>query len=60
MIFSPLAGGLLAGSDAARRPLAGAQRWGGPAFMQEQLAIAERLDGLAHEWGHPPAQLALA
>ncbi len=44
----------------ARSPLAGAQRWGGPAFPREQLAVAERLDGLADAWGHPPAQIALA
>ncbi len=60
VIFSPLAGGLLAGSEAARRPLAGAQRWGGPAFTREHLALAERLEGLAQAWGQPPAQIALA
>jgi aryl-alcohol dehydrogenase-like predicted oxidoreductase len=60
VIFSPLAGGLLAGVAAAERPRGGAQRWGGPAFSPEQIAIAHRLDGLARAWGLPPAQLALA
>ena len=61
--FSPLAGGLLAGSKAANRPYSGSQRWRGsaePAFSQDQLMIAEELDRLGDEWGHRPSQLALA
>jgi aryl-alcohol dehydrogenase-like predicted oxidoreductase len=61
--FSPLNGGLLAGSKAANRPYSGNQRWRGsaePAFSQEQLRVAEELDRLGDEWGHRPSQLALA
>ena len=61
--FSPLAGGLLAGAEAANRPYSGTQRWRGSpdaAFAPEQLAVAEKLDALGAEWGHRPAQLALA
>ena len=59
-LFSPLAGGLLAGTTAARRPVAGAARWGGPTFTEAQIALAQQLDDLAARWGLPPAQVALA
>ena len=61
--FGPLAGGLLAGAEAANRPYVGNQRWRGsadPAFSPEQVAVAEKLDALGAEWGHRPAELALA
>jgi aryl-alcohol dehydrogenase-like predicted oxidoreductase len=59
-VFSPLAGGLLAGTAVAARPVSGAQRWGGRAFSLAELEAARRLDALAESWGQPPAQLALA
>ena len=57
--FSPLAGGLLAGSTTATREIGGAARWGGRGHTEEQIAFASKLDALAGEWGIPSAQLAL-
>jgi len=59
-VFSPLAGGLLAGMETVRRPIAGSRRWGGTGFTAEQVNLARQLDGLAGAWERPPAQLALA
>ena len=58
--FSPLAGGLLSGSAALERPYIGNLRWGGTGFSEEQAQLTRKLDSLAKEAGHPPAQLALA
>jgi aryl-alcohol dehydrogenase-like predicted oxidoreductase len=60
VVFSPLAGGLLAGQSARKRSWSGETRWGGGAFTSSQLAAAEELDAIAAEWGHSPAELALA
>lgn len=60
LVFSPLAGGLLAGLAVRERSWSGEKRWGGGAFTPSQLAAAEELDALASEWGHDPAELALA
>ena len=60
VVFSPLAGGLLAGRAARERDWSGEKRWGGSTFTPSQLAAAEQLDALATEWGHDPAELALA
>lgn len=60
VVFSPLAGGLLAGGAARDREWSGEKRWGGGAFTPSQLAAAERFDALAAQWGHPSTQLALA
>ena len=60
IVFSPLAGGLLAGRVARERDWSGEKRWGGGAFTPSQLAAAEELDALGSEWGHDPAELALA
>ncbi len=58
--YSPLGGGLLAGTAAATRPISGGQRWGGAAFSETQLQIAAGMDQLSAKWGVPSAQLALA
>ncbi|MFO1158596.1 MAG: aldo/keto reductase [Reyranellaceae bacterium] len=58
-VFSPLAGGLLAGPAVRQRAAAGSRRWGGPGFTAGQIALAERLEALSAESGHPPAVLAL-
>jgi aryl-alcohol dehydrogenase-like predicted oxidoreductase len=59
-VFSPLAGGLLAGPDVRARAVAGSRRWGGSGFTPQQVTLAERLEAVAAETGHPPAVLALA
>lgn len=58
-VFSPLAGGLLAGS-ATSRTYTGNARWGGPGFTDAELAFAEQFTALADAWGCTPAHLALA
>ncbi len=57
--FSPLAGGLLTGVQALRRP-SRFQRRGGQGPAPEQVAVAEKIEALGNEWGHPPAHVALA
>ena len=59
-LWSPLAGGLLAGRSAAARPIAGNQRWGGQGFSGQQIALAGQVEDLARQWGHDPDQVALA
>ena len=58
--FSPIAGGLLTSARERARPYAGETRWGGGRFTDSQLAAAARLEEIATEWGHTPAQCALA
>ena len=60
--FSPLASGLLAGGELAKRPSTGSLRWLAgvdSVHSPEELAVAEKLDTLGAEWGYSPAQLAL-
>ena len=60
--FSSLGGGLLSGVANTRRSISGTQRWrsgGGNSYTPEQVAVAEELENLSAEWGHPPAHLAL-
>jgi aryl-alcohol dehydrogenase-like predicted oxidoreductase len=59
-VFSPLAGGLLAGPAVRQRPVAGGLRWGASGFSGRQVALAERLEAQAAESGQSPAVLALA
>src|SRR5258707_3567546 len=56
-VFSPLAGGLLAGPAVRQRPVAGGLRWGASGFSSRQGALAERLGGPACENGPPPPAL---
>jgi aryl-alcohol dehydrogenase-like predicted oxidoreductase len=58
-VFSPLAGGLLAGPQTRSRTYTGAKRWGGQGFSQAQLQLADELQAVAEEAGHAPAELAL-
>lgn len=58
--YSALAGGLLAGTEVLKRPISGAQRWGGPAFSPAQIEIASQLDDIAEQNGFSTPQLALA
>ena len=60
VVFSPLAGGLLAPAALRNRTYAGEKRWGGGTFTESQRALAERLEQVAAEWGYSPAELALA
>jgi aryl-alcohol dehydrogenase-like predicted oxidoreductase len=59
VVFSPLAGGLLAGAGARSKDWAGETRWGGGRFTESQLAAATQLEELAREWDSTPAELAL-
>lgn len=59
-VFSPLAGGLLAGPEVRARAVAGSRRWGGSGFTVPQVALAERLEALSAETVQSPAVLALA
>jgi len=59
-VFSPLAGGLLAGPSKRNEAFVGRRRWGGTAFTAREVALAEELERLAARHGHSPATLALA
>ncbi len=58
--YSPLGGGLLAGAHLARRRYVGDRRWGGRAFNDHELRIADSLDTASTKWGKPPAAVALS
>ncbi len=58
--FSPIAGGLLTSALERERPYAGEARWGGGHFTASQVAAATQLEQIASDWGHTPAQCALA
>jgi 1-deoxyxylulose-5-phosphate synthase len=59
-VFSPLAGGLLAGRAVRAREIIGRKRWGGSGFSDREIALAEQLEQLATLHGQSPAALALA
>jgi aryl-alcohol dehydrogenase-like predicted oxidoreductase len=59
-VFGPLSGGLLAGTDALRRPVSGDQRWGFAGFTPAQLDLAKSFNAIASECNVAPATLALA
>ncbi len=59
-VFSPLAGGLLAGPSKRNDVFAGRRRWGGTAFTTQEIALAEELERIAAQHGYSPATLALA
>ena len=59
--FSPLGGGLLAGSKLLERSVSGWQRFGSKrTYPAEQVDLARRVEALSAEWGIGPAPLALA
>lgn len=58
--FAPLHGGLLAGARAGDRKVSGDQRFGGPGFSDEELAIGRAVEQLSREWGLQPNQVSLA
>jgi len=58
-VFSPLAGGLLAGPAVRERAVAGSRRWGGSGFTPAQVALAKRLEAVAASVDLSPAVLAL-
>jgi aryl-alcohol dehydrogenase-like predicted oxidoreductase len=62
--FNPVGGGILAGVAATQRPprfqQPGAVAQRRATYTPEQITIAEKLEALGAEWGHPPAHLALA
>ena len=59
--FSPLGGGLLAGSAVLERSVSGWQRFGSArTYPPEQIATARRVETLGAEWGIEAAPLALA
>jgi aryl-alcohol dehydrogenase-like predicted oxidoreductase len=57
--YSPLAGGLLAGSRSAERPYAGNARWMGANFTSAELQLARDIDDRLADWNCSPAQAAL-
>jgi aryl-alcohol dehydrogenase-like predicted oxidoreductase len=59
-VFSPLAGGLLAGPSKRNDVFVGRRRWGGTTFTPREIALAEELERLAALHGYAPAILALA
>jgi len=59
-VFSPLAGGLLAGVSKRSESFVGRRRWGGTDFTAREIALAEELERLAARHGHSPSTLALA
>lgn len=59
-VFSPLAGGLLAGPSKRNEAFVGRRRWGGTAFTPREIALAEALERLAARHGYSPVTLALA
>jgi aryl-alcohol dehydrogenase-like predicted oxidoreductase len=63
--YGSLNGGLLAGTHVLQRPIVGLQRFredkSKPVpFAEAEVEAATKLEGLASEWGHAPAHLALA
>lgn len=59
VVFSPLAGGLFAGTAARTREVVGRRRWGGPGFSGREIALAEQLERIAALHGQTPTALAL-
>lgn len=58
--YAPLHGGLLADLAVLDRDVSGDQRYGGPGFSQDEVAVARELDRLAREWGLGMHQVSLA
>ncbi|MDT0170932.1 aldo/keto reductase [Pseudarthrobacter sp. BRE9] len=58
--YAPLHGGLLADLRVLERSIAGDQRFAGPGFPPQEIAIAREVDRLSREWGLEPYQASLA
>ena len=58
--YAPLHGGLLADLRVLDRGTHGDQRFGGPGFVESEIAIARAVDAYSREWNLEPYQLSLA
>lgn len=58
--YAPLHGGLLADLRVLERDVAGDQRFAGPGFPAQEVAIAREVDRLSREWGLELYQTSLA
>jgi aryl-alcohol dehydrogenase-like predicted oxidoreductase len=58
--YAPLHGGLLADLSVLDRPIAGGKRYGGPGYLESEIAVARQLDRLARTWGLGMQQVSLA
>lgn len=58
--YAPLHGGLLADLRVLERDVAGDQRFAGPGFPAQEIAIAREVDRLSREWGLELYQTSLA
>lgn len=58
--YSPLLGGLLAGSEVVAREFSGWKRWREAGFSEPELEIGRKVEALSQEWGLRPHQVSLA
>ncbi|TDO51647.1 aryl-alcohol dehydrogenase-like predicted oxidoreductase [Kribbella sp. VKM Ac-2527] len=58
--YSPLHGGLLAGTRILERDIYGWQRFSGSGFSETELEIGRAVEQLSQEWGLQPHELSLA
>jgi aryl-alcohol dehydrogenase-like predicted oxidoreductase len=58
--YAPLHGGLLADLRVLEREVTGDQRFAGPGFTGEEIAMAREIDRLSRDWGLAPYQTSLA
>jgi aryl-alcohol dehydrogenase-like predicted oxidoreductase len=58
--YSPLHGGLLAGSRVLEREIHGWQRFSGSGFSERELEIGRAVERLSQEWGLQPHEISLA
>lgn len=58
--YSPLHGGLLAGTQVLERDVSGWQRFSGPGFSDAELEIGRSVERLSRDWGLRPHEVSLA
>lgn len=58
--YSPLHGGLLAGSRVLDREVSGWKRFGGPEFSDAELKVGRAVEALSGEWGLAANEVSLA
>jgi aryl-alcohol dehydrogenase-like predicted oxidoreductase len=58
--YSPLHGGLLAGTEVLERAVSGWQRFAGPRFTDAEVAIGRDVERLSRDWGLRPHEVSLA